>query len=208
MFTVTSFQSNNNSVLTINGDAAGDNVVLNFTSSVNFNSQVVLVGISPDQVLYNFVGGSNLSNGPALQIGSAPGSPPIAVQGDFLDPNGSISLNNTTLTGRVFGGGGNGLQIGSGTTITAPHPGIVSSGASCQVFNAIATPTFCGVATSNAQVAVLEDGMIIGTALVNSQGNWSFTCPTLTTGQHHFSFEAVNALGTFSAVACPTTIQV
>ncbi len=118
VFTVSNFQTQNGNVLTINGDAAGDNVVLNFTKNVNFNNTVVLAGISPDQVLYNFVGGSNLSGpaGPPLQInGNPPGPPPGppvtppgpssgVVQGVFLDPNGSISVNNSTLIGRIFGG--------------------------------------------------------------------------------------------------------
>ena len=66
----------------INGDAAGDSVVLNFTKNVNFDNTVVLAGIAPDQVLYNFVGGSNLSGGPSLQINdNAPASSSSFVQG-------------------------------------------------------------------------------------------------------------------------------
>ena len=36
VFTVTSFNTTNSSVLTINGDAAGDNVVFNFTTKREF----------------------------------------------------------------------------------------------------------------------------------------------------------------------------
>src|SRR5438477_430873 len=52
VFTVTGFNTTNSDVLTINGDAAGDNVVLNFKSvpgfngSANFNNQVKLVGLT------------------------------------------------------------------------------------------------------------------------------------------------------------------
>ena len=71
VFTVTSFNTTSNNVLTIDGDTAGDKVVLNFTRNVSFNNQVVLSGISPDQVLYNFVGGSNFFGGPAVQINNS-----------------------------------------------------------------------------------------------------------------------------------------
>jgi hypothetical protein len=75
-------------------------------------------------------------------------------------------------------------------------------------FNTIAAPTISGVATANSDVAVFDDGVIIGQAVVNSTGGWSFTSPTLLTGQHQLTFEAVNSLGIFSAAAYPITIQV
>jgi hypothetical protein len=56
VFNVTSFNTTNSDVLTIVGDGT-HNVVLNFNGlSANFNNQVKLVGISSEQVLYNFVG--------------------------------------------------------------------------------------------------------------------------------------------------------
>lgn len=124
VFTVTGFNTTNTNVLTINGDAAGNSVVLNFANSVNFNNQVVLNGLSPDQVLYNFVGGSGLSGGPTLGINDNGDSshPTNLVQGDFLDPNGSISVVSTRLSGRVFGGDSQDMQIVSNDTITAPAP--------------------------------------------------------------------------------------
>jgi len=121
VFTVTGFNTTNGDTLTINGDAAGDSVVLNFTNSVNFNNQVVLNGISEDKVLYNFVGGSNLTGGPTLQINdNGSSSPNNLVQGVFLDPNGPISVVNTNITGRVFGGDSHDMQIVSGDVIDSP----------------------------------------------------------------------------------------
>jgi hypothetical protein len=121
VFTVTGFNTTNGNTLTINGDAAGDSVVLNFTNSVNFNNQVVLNGISEDKVLYNFVGGSNLSGGPTLQINdNGSSNPNNLVQGVFLDPNGAISVTNTNITGRVFGGDSHDMQIVSGDVIDSP----------------------------------------------------------------------------------------
>ena len=75
-------------------------------------------------------------------------------------------------------------------------------------FNTTATPTISGTATANSSVVVFEDGVIIGMASANSAGNWSFTSPTLTSGRHRLTFEAVNLLGIFSVAADPMIIQV
>jgi len=122
VFNVTGFNTTNADVLTINGDAAGHSVVLNFLGlSVNFNNQVVLNGISEDHVLYNFVGGSGLTGGPTLQINdNGHTQPGNLVQGIFLDPNGAISVTNTNIKGRVFGGDSHDMQIVSGDLIDAP----------------------------------------------------------------------------------------
>jgi hypothetical protein len=209
VFTVTSFNTSRSNVLTINGDAAGDTVVLSFTQGAYFNNQVSLSGITPDQVLYNFVGGSNGYGGPSVQINdNAWFSWSNQVQGDFIDPNGAISISNTRLTGRLLGGGDHKILIVGDVTITTPLPPVVTSTSTVQVFNTIATPTFSGVATANAQVVVLEDGMVIGAVATDASGNWTYTCDTLTSGLHRMVFEAVNVLGSFSAAADPMTIQV
>jgi hypothetical protein len=74
--------------------------------------------------------------------------------------------------------------------------------------NTIATPTISGVATANSEVVVFDNGVIIGTALVDPTGSWTFTSSTLSTGRQELTFEADNQAGTFSAVACPIIIQV
>ena len=127
VFNVTAFSTTNSDILTINGDGAGDSVVLNFNGlSANFNNQVKLVGISSDQVLYNFVGGSGLTGGPTLQINDnlSNNTPNCSlgqycVQGVFLDPNGAISVTNANVVGRVFGGDTHDFQYVSGSNITA-----------------------------------------------------------------------------------------
>jgi len=123
VFRVTGFNTTNGDILTINGDAAHDNVVLNFIGlNANFNNQVVLNGINSDSVLFNFVGGSNLTGGPSLQINNnASSSPSNLVQGIFLDPNGAISVTNARLNGRVFGGDTHDFQYVSGSTLSSPN---------------------------------------------------------------------------------------
>lgn len=73
---------------------------MNFGSSlgsgIHFNSGVILNGLTPDQVLYNFSGGATLSivanNQHANQLTGT------AVQGIFLNPNGTgDQINNSAL---------------------------------------------------------------------------------------------------------------
>lgn len=127
VFTVTGFNTTNSNILTINGNGSGAPVVLNFAGSANFNNQVVLNGLTASQVLYNFIGGSNLSGGPTLQINdNLSNNTPncslgqFCVQGIFLDPNGAISVVNANLVGQVFGGDTHDFQYVSGSTITSP----------------------------------------------------------------------------------------
>jgi hypothetical protein len=120
---VTSFNTTNNDVITINGDAAHDNVILNFTGSANFNNQVVLNGIDDDSILWNFVGGSGLTGGPTLQINTNASSHPNQfAHGIFLDPNGPISVTNANILGRIFGGDTHDFQYVSGSLIDQPSP--------------------------------------------------------------------------------------
>ena len=100
-----------------------------------------------------------------------------------------------------------GAQAATVSSATLSNDSILSTNADGS-FNTIATPTINGVATANSEVAVFDDGIIVGIALVDTTGNWSFTCSTLSAVRQQFTFEAVNQVGTFSAVAQPITIQV
>jgi hypothetical protein len=120
---VTGFNTTNNDVITINGDAAHDNVIFNFTGNANFNNQVVLNGIDDDSVLWNFVGGSGLTGGPTLQINTNASSHPNEfAHGIFLDPNGPVSVTNANILGRIFGGDTHDFQYVSGSLIDQPSP--------------------------------------------------------------------------------------
>jgi hypothetical protein len=121
VFTVDSFSLGNGQTLTINGDAAGDSVVFNFSSNLQYHGNTSLSGLTPDQGLFNVVGGSNLSGGPTLDINNnGSGNPQNVAQGVFLDPNGAVSVVNANVVGRVFGGDSHDFQYVSGANITAP----------------------------------------------------------------------------------------
>jgi hypothetical protein len=116
VFSVSSMQFNNQTTLTINGDAAGDSVVFNFANNAQFGGTIVLNGLTSDQVLFNVTGGANLTGGNTLQDNTNGAN----LTGTFLDPNGAISVVHTTLTGRIFGGDTSNMQIVSGDTLNAP----------------------------------------------------------------------------------------
>ena len=121
VFSTTSVNLNNASILTINGSAS-DYVVVNVTdNNPAFNGQIVLAGgITSDQVLFNMFGGNYVTHtgGPTLTV-SANGQ---TTTGIFLDPNGAMQMNNTILNGRFFGGDVQNQQIVSGASIFAPVP--------------------------------------------------------------------------------------
>jgi len=119
VFNVTSFSLMHGQTLTINGDVNGDSVVLNFTTSTDFDGNVVLTGgLTPDNVLFNFVGGSNLAGGPPLRFNTD--AQAGLAQGIFLDPNGLIGASPTNIFGRLFGGDSANFQFNGGSNITAP----------------------------------------------------------------------------------------
>ena len=121
VFNVTSYNENDGNVVTINGDAAGDSVVLNFASSlgnVNLKGDVTLSGLSDDQVLWNFP-----SSGKNINLNTNDSSyPSLAFMGDILAPNDVLSMNAANLDGRFWGGDSSDMQIVSHDVINGPTP--------------------------------------------------------------------------------------
>jgi len=125
-FNVTSYSEGNGNTLTINADAAGDIVLLDFAfaSNVNLGGDVTLNGLSTDQVLWNFTtSGKNVD----LNNNASSFPLPLAFQGVILAPNDALSMVNANLMGRFFGGDSSDMQIVSGDTInvagvTPPPP--------------------------------------------------------------------------------------
>lgn len=122
VFTVTGVSFGNNQTLNING-TAGQYVVFNISASAGFNGGIMLTGgITSDHVIFNFVGGSGLTGGPTFSASGNFGGTGESLTGIFLDPNGTIQLNNTEINGRVFGGDTHDEAIVSGALINAPVP--------------------------------------------------------------------------------------
>ena len=117
IFQVTSYLKGDGDMLTINGDGV-HSVVFDFAAGKTLRGDVTLGGgLTPDMVVWNFGGTANAGlNSNASSYGN------VAFQGIILGPQNGISITNSNLIGRVFGGNSKDMQIVSGTTITAPPP--------------------------------------------------------------------------------------
>jgi hypothetical protein len=191
VFNVTSFTLNPGQTLTINGDPNGDSVVLNIPFSANVNGNIVLTGgLTPDNVIFNFVGGSNLDGGPSLGINNGAGQTNLA-QGIFLDPNGSINLSQSNVFGRVFGGGDKQFQYANSnvtaplgtvtpTLSTTPSPTTVTLTASSVTLTDSATLSGGLSPTGSITFTLFYNGGTtpVDTETVTVNGNGTYTTPT------------------------------
>ncbi|MCT4708625.1 Ig-like domain-containing protein [Enterobacteriaceae bacterium H16N7] len=84
-------------------------------------------------------------------------------------------------------------ELVSVTDDVQPTTGELSSGSATND----PTPTLIGTGEANSTVTIYNNGVSIGTALVNGSGNWTFTPdPALADGTYNFTFNATNDKGT------------
>jgi VPDSG-CTERM motif len=126
IFTVSGISAPNGT-LTITGDGTHKfvfNISAAADANFHFNQIVLGGGLTSDDVLFNFFGGSDVTHtgGPTLDINSGYDGSHLnnIITGTFLDPNGAISIVSTRLDGRLFGGDSVNEQIVSGAQINAP----------------------------------------------------------------------------------------
>jgi large repetitive protein len=123
----------------------------------------------------------------------------------------SFTAVATDLAGNVSTPASLNLQIGGPNAPTAQVQNL--SGSNVLQNNngnitAISTPTLTGNATAGSLVTIVDGDVILGTALANAQGNWTFTCSTLNKGQHNIAVEATNSSGFTSLLSSVLTFQV
>lgn len=70
------------------------------------------------------------------------------------------------------------------------------------------TPTLTGTAQPNSTVTLYNNGVAMGTATADINGDWSFTTPVLSQGSHAFTATATNVVGGVGPVSSPSTIIV
>jgi hypothetical protein len=113
VLTTTFTSLTNNQTLIINGTGcAGCSVVFNISTGASFNGTITLAGgLTPDQVLFNAVGsGLTFQWSANMNLQAA----------DFLDPLGTLTVDNVNITGRIFGGDSTNEEFVSGANIVAP----------------------------------------------------------------------------------------
>ena len=114
VFTSANFEIGNGNTLTINGTSSQFVVIdITGTSDDKLDGALTLTGgITPDQVLINFIGsGGNVQ-------GAANGA---TLDGTFLIPDMGVVLNSLTIDGHLFGGkAGDNFQFVSNSFIAQP----------------------------------------------------------------------------------------
>lgn len=69
------------------------------------------------------------------------------------------------------------------------------------------TPTLTGTAEPNSVVTISDGNTVLGTAIANASGTWTFT-PTLAEGTHNFTVIATDPQGNVSDASTPWTVVV
>ncbi|MCU6192594.1 BapA/Bap/LapF family large adhesin [Enterobacter sichuanensis] len=121
------------------------------------------------------------------------------------DAAGNVSANSPVFVFTVDTAGPSAPGITSVIDDVGPVTGTLTSGNSTND----ARPTFNGTGEVGSTVHIIVDGSEIGTAVVNAQGNWTFTPGTaLGEGAHAITFNATDAAGNTGATTAPFNLTV
>ena len=146
-------------------------------------------------------GSGNWSFTPTTPLGD--GS--YALRAYATDAAGNASANSSVFAFTVDTAAPGVPVVTSVVNDIGPVTGTLTSGNSTND----ARPTFSGTGEVGSTVHVLVDGNEIGTAVVNAQGNWSFTPGSdLAEGPHAITFNATDAAGNTGATTAPFNLTV
>lgn len=70
------------------------------------------------------------------------------------------------------------------------------------------TPVLSGKAEQGSTVEIWKDGVLIGTAQADQEGNWKFVSPVLKDGKHDFSVVVVDQVGNKSLPSTPWIVEI
>jgi uncharacterized repeat protein (TIGR01451 family) len=70
------------------------------------------------------------------------------------------------------------------------------------------TPTLTGAAEANSTVSIYLAGTLVGTALADASGNWSYTTTVLSAGSYSYTTKATDVAGNISSASSATVITV
>jgi hypothetical protein len=122
-------------------------------------------------------------------------------------PGSSLSLNLTASITDIAGNVATG-SINILSSLATPTLSVVSGRGNSGMGPSGNTLTLAGTAQANTQVAVLDGNVILGTAVVNSAGQWTFNTPGLSKGKHEITVEAFDLAGNVSFLSSTMTIQI
>jgi hypothetical protein len=124
VFNITSYTAGAGAVITINGDGSGDNVVFIIADSnenISLEGSVVLTGgLTPDNVLWDFLGSTD-----TVTVGDELGDmapPPNPFEGIILAAHDQIVLDNANVLGNVFGGDSSIMPVDAYSLVSTPSP--------------------------------------------------------------------------------------
>ncbi len=119
-----------------------------------------------------------------------------------VDLAGNVSGSSTALQ----------MTINNGSTLQPAAPQLAASGIlianSDDSLNTIATPTFTGTAPAGTVVTIVSGNTILGTAVANAAGIWSFTSAPLASGTYSITIFETDAQGISSPLSAPLTIDI
>ncbi|RZT39339.1 Ig-like domain-containing protein [Cupriavidus agavae] len=163
----------------------------NSTVNIDLNGD----GVADARVTANGAGAWSFGPSPALANG-------IVVSVTASDAAGNTSGAATATVDALAPAA---PVITSVTDNVAPVAGPLANGASTNDN----TPTLAGTAEANSTIAIFNGAALLGTALVDGSGNWSFTPPAgLPNGTYALSVTATDASGNASAPAPTFTLTV
>jgi predicted Zn-dependent protease len=115
-----------------------------------------------------------------------------------VDLAGNTSVSSAALVITVDAAGNSTSSSGSGTpTLAAPllEPSSIQSIANNGTIYTTATPTFFGSTPAGTTITIMNGSTILGTVVANANGQWSFTCPTLASGNYSITVFDTDAFG-------------